>query len=319
MKDEDNNLKKICELNGVSGYEESVISFLMKDLSKAYVDDIYIDSVGNLICYKKGKSDRRKIMINAHVDEVGFQVISRKDEYKYRIKPIGNIKTWNAVQQRVASNNIVGVIYAEDEENLKAHNFDNLYLRIINGEASTGDVFSFTTSFFESDNYYAGKALDNRIACYLLKKLINENIQTEADIYFAFTVQEEIGMRGIRVAKSTILPDLIINIDVSAECEMNSVKLFDGVGIKLSDSLYVSDSQCVAWAKKIAKSGGVKYQLEVSDCGTSEVLISNELDKGSKELGISIPCRYLHSSNSMISVADVEECNKFLKLILKEL
>lgn len=150
-------------------------------------------------------------------------------------------------------------------------------------------------------------------------KLIKSNIPTKADIYYCFSVQEEIGMRGSRVIKSTIQPDLCIIMDMSAVGEMNSMEISSGVGLKISDSIGVSCHKCVEWAQRIAEKCGINYQMEVSDCGTSELIISNELDLGRHDLGISIPCKSIHSANSIVYKADVEDTQKLMERLLTEL
>ncbi|MBO4997070.1 MAG: hypothetical protein J6D02_03620 [Lachnospira sp.] len=314
-------LDKLCNLIGVSGYESEVNQYLYKKLEQERVDELSIDSVGNLICLKRGKENRKKVVIVAHVDEVGFQVIKRLEKEKYLIKSLGNIKTWNAYQQRVESLKSYGVIRAYEEEKLKAYNYNNLYLEVLNGEDNIkiGEVFSFKKSFYESENYYVGKALDNRISCFCLYQLIKLDIPTKSDIYYCFTVQEEIGMRGSRVIKSNIQPDLSITIDVSAVGEMNSIKMSLGAGLKISDSMSISHPKCIEWAQHIAMDNSIQYQLEVSDCGTSELIISNELDNGGYELGISIPCRGIHSANSVVNKSDLENTQKLMEFLLMNL
>lgn len=138
----DSILKKMCNSNGVSGYESDIINFLYDRLkAEASLDDIYIDNVGNLICYRKGTKSKKTIMINAHIDEVGFQIIGEINPGEYKIKSLGNIKTWNAIQQRVSSKHFHGIIYSKNYENIKPYNYDNLFLKIMSGIANIGDVY----------------------------------------------------------------------------------------------------------------------------------------------------------------------------------
>lgn len=311
--------RELCNICGVSGYESEVAKRIYEILKDTKYDDLKIDAVGNVILLKKGKIGQKKVMISAHMDEVGFQVVNKISDYMYKIKPLGNIKTWNAFQQRVESNNSFGVIRAFDEANLRANNYENIYLEILNGNGvETGDIFSFEKNFKETDTDYFGKALDNRLACSSLIETIKENISTSADIYYVFTTQEEIGMRGIRVAKSTIEPDYFINIDVSAVGNMNSIQMSKGVGIKISDSMCVSSIALVKLLKEIAIDSDIIFQMEVSDCGTSELIITNELDYGVEEVGISIPCKYLHSANSVVKKNDLMECEKLIHKMVKK-
>lgn len=312
-------LKTLCERIGVSGYEKPVVDYLFHELEKIPYGEAYIDKVGNLIFHVKG-SAQRKVLVQAHIDEVGFQVLSELDKGEFSLKSLGNIKTWNAYQQRVISNNgIRGVIYAKDPEQLKAYNYDNLVLRTDISDTSEkvlpGDVFAFDSIFIEGDQYYTAKALDNRVSCYCLLETIAKCKALKNDTYFCFSVLEETNMRGSRVAKSTIKPDVCITVDVSCVGARNSLKLKKGVGIKISDSMGISTSECVSRAVNLACENEIDYQMEVSDCGTSEMVISNELDNGHEELGISIPCNYLHSANTLVYKNDVVACLAFLPIL----
>ena len=148
-------LKELCNINGVSGYENKVIRFIYKKLEQVKLDKMFIDSVGNLICYRKGRNSEKTIMISAHVDEVGFQIIKEKDKSQFLIKSLGNIKSWNAINQVVSSENTKGIIYATNEELLKSHNFENLYIQCFDEEKiNVGDVFAFESEYFETEKYY---------------------------------------------------------------------------------------------------------------------------------------------------------------------
>ena len=314
-------LRTLCELTAVSGYERQVIDYLYHRLEEITYGDVYIDNVGNLIFFVKGYDSKKKVLIQAHVDEVGFQVVSRIKKGQYSLKCLGNIKTWNAHQQRVISDmGVTGVIYANDVEQMKSYNYDNLILNICDDELSkavaTGDVFTFCSSLQENNERIIGKALDNRVSCFCLMEAIKLCDNLKNDTYFCFSIMEEINMRGARVLKSTIQPDVCISVDASEIGEKNSLKHGDGVGIKISDGMGISTVRAVKCAESIAKENDIKYQLEVSDGGTSELIISNEIDNGCEELGISIPCSYIHSANSIMYMDDVNECCKLLPVLL---
>lgn len=310
-------LGRLCNSLGVSGYEKNTTNIILQALDEVSNNTSYVDKVGNVVYKKEGTVGNQRIMICAHIDEVGFQVVRKINERKYRIKALGNIKTWNAFQQRVVSHNSIGIINAFDESNLKAHNFENLFIEVISDSiVNVGDVFTFDSSFYESKKYYIGKALDNRLACGILLDEIKANTTSKDDIYFVFTIQEEIGMRGIRYAKSLIKPDICIIIDTSPESDMSSLVIGKGVGIKISDSVFVSSPDLVDWMRKISDKNNILYQMEVSDCGTNELIISNEHDSGYKELGISIPCQYPHTANTVVAKNDIQECKKLLSSII---
>ena len=317
-----NVLKQLCELNGVSGYETPVVKYLYELLRIPKYGKMHIDDVGNLIVFFPGKCTEKTILVQSHVDEVGFQVIGESGDGKYSIRSLGNIKTWNAYQQRViSSDGTIGIICARDSEQLKAYNYDNLFLEIPNKSKKicVGQTFTFAAPMIETSDYIVGKALDNRVSCSCLVDVISQNMVYKNDTYFCFTVQEEMTMRGARVLKSTLKPDVCINVDMSGIGERNSLKLGNGVGIKISDSVGISATECVENAKRIAECNCINYQLEVSDCGTSELIITNELDYGCKELGISIPCERLHCANTVVSKKDIDACTAYLPLLIQEI
>ena len=106
-------IKKLSEIVGVSGFEKNIINYIFQSINSNTLDKIYVDNVGNLICYKKGKKSSKKVMISAHVDEVGIQIMKKIDERKYSFKVLGNIKCWNLLQQRMRSGNKMGIIFAK--------------------------------------------------------------------------------------------------------------------------------------------------------------------------------------------------------------
>lgn len=317
-------LKALCEMVAVSGYEKPVIDYLYHKLKSLKHGEAYIDNIGNLVFFVKGQESKKRILIQAHADEVGFQVISRIDKGKYSLKSLGNIKTWNAHQQRVISEKgVSGVIYAVDGEQMKLYNYDNLVLNMCDDEMSEavlpGDVFSFDSSLIETEECIIGKALDNRVSCFCLMETINKCQILKNDTYFGFSVMEETNMRGVRVLKSTIQPDVCISIDASGIGNRNSLKLGKGVGIKISDGMAISTVRSVKEAVRIASENDVKFQMEVSDGGTSELVISNELDNGYEELGISIPCSHMHSANSRMYKNDVKQCCDLLPVLIADI
>lgn len=312
------SLKNLCEIDAVSGYERNIIQYIKTKVDGLF-DEVHVDRVGNLICYKKGKIGNEKILFSAHIDEVGFQIMDEVEEGRYSFKTFGNIKAWDINQRVVNSSSAKGIIVAYNEENIQKYNFENFYLKPLNGEVNIGDVFSFECNYEETATEIISKALDNRAGAYCLLNAALNDIETNADIYYVFTVQEEVGMRGIRTAKTSINPDVCYVIDASAVCDRSNIKLNRGVAIKISDAVSISTPRLVDYCKKIASDTGITYQMEVSDCGATELIISNELDGGSEEIGISIPCEKMHTANSIVNKEDIESCSKLLEAILSAL
>lgn len=313
------DLKIMSELIGVSGYEK-----IIRNHIKHYVKDnpqvqIEIDRIGNVVVYKKGKISNPRIMIIAHMDEVGFQVMNVDNAGNAKVKTLGNIKTWNSINQRVSTcdGQKKGIVYCEDPDGIKAYDFEKIIIIPLLGKFKIGDVLCFESELIETETQYIGKALDNRVSCQILCEILNDKITSKNDIYFVFSVQEETGMRGARVAISEFAPDIIIDVDVSPVGIYNSLKLGEGVGIKLSDSIGVSSTNVVKQVEKIAQMQQIMYQYEVSDCGTSELIITNEKDAGAERIGLSIPCQNMHSPLTVINKYDLNTCKLLIASIVQ--
>ncbi len=152
----------------------------------------------------------------------------------------------------------------------------------------------------------------------MLKVIQSENKYIN-DVYFVFSVQEEIGMRGSRVAITTLEPDIIIDLDVSPVGKMNSLKMGEGAGIKISDSISVSDQNLIRQCEKAAIENQLLYQREVSDCGTTELIITNEKDNGARCMGLSVPCQNMHSSKTIVFRKDIDMSARLLEKFLESL
>lgn len=309
------NIKEWSDLQAVSGYEEETgrkLTDWIQDLNCT----VKVDNLYNVICEKRGTDSSRKIMIIAHLDEVGIQVICQRKENKkrYRFKTLGSVKNSNLINESICfENGATGKIYEEHHEGKDSKHTENLYIEFIGtANVCTGDVGTYVP-FFESDaEWISGKALDNRVGCYILYTLLNDDIQTKNDIYYVFSTQEEIGMRGAKVAISRLMPDEIITVDLSPVNEFSSLTAGDGVGIKLSDGISVSNGDLVKKFMDIAAKHKISYQKEVSTYGTMETILINEKDCGSKNIGLSIPCFDMHSRKTRVNLRDVEAARELL-------
>ncbi|XME01988.1 hypothetical protein QYZ88_015100 [Lachnospiraceae bacterium C1.1] len=313
-------LKKLSEIIGVSGYEE----FVSKEIEDILCNNPQIiikrDRIGNLICHIEGDIASPRVMIISHMDEVGFQVMKIDDLGRASLKTLGNIKSWNILNQRLVSTlgDKKGIVFCEDPEDIKAHDIGKISVIPTSGIFRVGDVLSFDTEFIDTDDFVIGKALDNRVSCYILCDILKRSKRFNNSIDVVFSVQEEIGMRGARVAITELMPDVVIDLDVSPVGERNSLKLGEGVGIKISDSIGVSSNLLVKRFEELAIGHSIKYQYEVSDCGTSELIITNEKDIGAERVGISIPCQNIHSSLTMIKKTDLRACTNLINAFIND-
>ena len=317
-------LKKLTNEFAPSGREDNLAAFITKEITP-YVEDIYTDALGNLIAHKKGNG--KKIMVAAHMDEIGIVVTHIDDNGFLRFSAIGGVYNKDLFARRIKfSNGIIGVIGSEEEN--KDRKILKMYIDI--GAASKeeaqkliniGDMAVFCGDFYENQNAVISKALDNRAGCYVLIKAL-ESLKSDNDIYFVFTTQEEVGLRGAKTSAYTIAPDYAIAVDVTDTGDTPEgikmvTKLGDGACIKVMDRSVLCDSYIRSLLIELAKKNNIDYQLEVmTDGGTDAGAISLS-GSGVKTGGISIPTRYIHSPSEMAFKMDILSCVTLLKAFLE--
>ena len=319
------HLQELTDIISVSGYEKNISNYIYNEAVKIIgIKNCKQDKIGNVICkWTSGNKNKKKVIINSHIDEVGFQIYKCNKD-KFLFKPLGNIKTWNAFNQFIEfENGAIGIIRANDASKLENFNYDNLYIEVLNGKVTIGDVCTFQNKYFENDDFIISKSIDNRISCNivleLMSKIVLNNFMFNHDLYFTFSVQEETTMRGIRVLSSTLTPDLILNLDTSPENARSSIKLGDGLAFKISDSIAFTDREYTNDMIQCAQQNNMQYQLEVSDCGTNELIISNQEDYGSVNIGISIPCIEMHTSKTQTAKKDINDIGDLIISYMSEL
>ena len=317
-------LKKLTNEFAPSGREDNLAAFITKEITP-YVEDIYTDALGNLIAHKKGNG--KKIMVAAHMDEIGIVVTHIDDNGFLRFSAIGGVYNKDLFARRIKfSNGVIGVIGSEEEN--KDRKILKMYIDI--GAASKeeaqkliniGDMAVFCGDFYENQNAVISKALDNRAGCYVLIKAL-ESLKSDNDIYFVFTTQEEVGLRGAKTSAYTIAPDYAIAVDVTDTGDTPEgikmiTKLGGGACIKVMDRSVLCDSYIRSLLIELAKKNNIDYQLEVmTDGGTDAGAISLS-GSGVKTGGISIPTRYIHSPSEMAFKKDIKDCVTLLKAFLE--
>ena len=317
-------LKKLTNEFAPSGREDNLADFITKEITP-YVEDIYTDALGNLIAHKKGNG--KKIMVAAHMDEIGIVVTHIDDNGFLRFSAVGGVYNKDLFARRIKfSNGVIGVIGSEEEN--KDRKILKMYIDI--GAASKeeaqrliniGDMGVFCGDFCENENAVISKALDNRAGCYVLIKAL-ENLKTDNDIYFVFTAQEEVGLRVAKTSAYTVAPDYAIAVDVTDTGDTPEgikmvTKLGGGACIKVMDRSVLCDSYIRSLLIELAKKNNIDYQLEVmTDGGTDAGAISLS-GSGVKTGGISIPTRYIHSPSEMAFKKDIKDCVTLLKAFLE--
>ncbi len=317
-------LKELTRAFGPSGREEGVGEIIKKHISP-YADEITSDALGNLIARKKGPG--KKIMLAAHMDEIGVIVTFIDEKGFLKFDGVGGLNKKDIVYSRVIFENgttgVIGTISENADRDIK-----KMYIDI--GAASReeaeklisiGDMAVFSGDFINRGDVVISKALDNRCGCAILIEVL-KRVKSENDLYFVFTTQEEVGLRGAKGAAYGINPDLAVSVDVTdtgdtpGAAEM-AVALGRGAAIKVMDNSVLCHPEVRCRLLECAKNMGMSYQLEVmSDGGTDAGAISLS-GSGVKTGGVSVPTRHVHSPSEMINKKDMQSCTELLLEFVK--
>ncbi len=316
-------LRKVSAVHGVSGFEKKAAEVIRTEIA-AYTDEQYTDALGNLIAVKHGNENGRKLMLCAHMDEIGFMVTFIEEKGQIRIAPVGGIGFVASSYDRVVSENGVrGLIVPEGRVKAADYAADKFYIDIgarnkkeAEKKVKIGDVFRFESDIVRlCGKRVCGHPLDDRIGCAVLieiaRSLANENINDS--IYYVFSVQEEVGLRGSKTAAFSIAPDIALAFDVTGTGDVPGAMpmacaVGDGAAIKVKDSSVICDQKLVAELIEVAKTEKIKYQLEVLQYGGTDTASMQMTGVGSRAGALSIPTRYIHSGNEMLDLDDAEAC-----------
>ncbi len=313
-------LKKLCEAFGPSGCETE-ISAVIEEEMRPYADEIYSDNLGNLICHKKGTG--KKIMYAAHMDEIGLMVTFIEKTGYLRCAQIGYLPPHLSLNRFVKfENGTVGVVAYEKEHEANLRQ-EKVFIDIgaksreeAEEKVSVGDTCSLMSHFTVMGDKVSSKTLDNRASCYALIRAAKE-IKTDNDIYYVFTTQEEVGLRGAGPAAFKIEPDYAICIDVTMngdtpECNKNSLRLGGGTAIKVMDHSVITGIEVRNKLISLAKENGIAYQMEVITGGGTDAGAIHTVKGGVLTGAVSIPMRYIHSATEMADKGDIENTVKLI-------
>ncbi|MBQ4354047.1 MAG: M20/M25/M40 family metallo-hydrolase [Clostridia bacterium] len=317
-----NLTKKILKPVSVSGREEAVVGVIAEEIAP-YVDSMRTDAMGNLIAFKAGIGEnKKKLMYAAHIDEIGF-IVSYIEENGYiRFHPIGGINFTSAAFTHVVFENGQRGVLVPEGGDLRAEkcvvDIGAKSRKDAERRVKIGDTFSVVADIAKlANNRVAGRPMDDRIGAVILieaaKRLAGKDVYN--DVYFVFTVQEEVGCRGSKTAAYSVMPDVGIALDVTRTGDAQgsgpmAISLGDGAAIKIKDSSVVCDRDLVEKMKAAAKENKIKYQLEILAGGGTDTSSMQSNAGGAIAGCISIPTRYIHSSVETIDMADVDACVK---------
>ncbi|MHA1238893.1 MAG: M42 family metallopeptidase [Candidatus Odinarchaeia archaeon] len=351
MRELEATLKKLVEVDAPSGMEDNVRE-LIKELVQPYVDELRVDSLGNLITVKRGEKGAPKILLDAHMDEIGFIVKHIDKKGFIYFSYVGGFFDQTVLNQRVSiltsdGKKIPGVIGSKpphlipQEERDKIIKKDGMFIDVgakskddaLKMGIRVGDHITWWGPFEKlGEDLVCGKAFDDRLGCLILIETLKK-VDTASTLYGVFSVMEEVGLRGARTSAFSLEPDVGIAFDVSATGDYPGVKDFeaparlgggpiitvaDGAKLSLGGGL-IAHPKVKNLLVKVAEENKIMYQLEVFEGGTTDAT-AIALSKSGVPAGVvSVPCRYIHSPIEVANIHDIENTIKLSVLACEKI
>jgi len=339
-------LKKLCETPGISGYE-SQITVVIKEELQGLCDKVETDCLGNVIALKKAifkenNAQKIKIMLAAHMDQIGFLVKSIDRKGFIRFARIGGFDPKTLVAQRVivhGKKDLVGVIGSkpihvlEEAEKKKAPDFKEFYIDVgldqkeVENVVQPGDFVTFDRDFVQmNDKVVTSLALDNRVGVYVIIEAMRRVKNHKVDIYAVATSQEEVGLRGAMTSSYAIEPDIGIAVDVTIAMDTPGIKedekgcaLGKGTAIAVLNSSMIAHRGLCQFMKELAEKNKISYQIDVMERGGTDAGSIQKTRCGVITGGVSIPSRYIHSVVEMCHRDDIEATIQLLVCLLENI
>lgn len=323
------DLKTLCEIHAPSGDEKQLRRALLEEArALCGEENVRIDRMGNVLCFKKGTEvGRPHVCVSAHMDEVGFIILAAADDGLLQFRPIGGIDPRVVVSKRVlvGEDRLPGVIGAmaihlqSKADRERVLDYDGLYIDI--GAKDKDEALAKcppgTYAYFDTpytpfgDGFVCAKALDDRVGCYNLLRLMRESYPGDAT--FAFVTQEEVGLRGSSGAAYTVRPDICINLEGTAANDIGCVESPDevcrageGVAVSFMDRSSVYQRRLFKKLLALADSQGIAHQVKRGVTGSNDAANYQRAAAGALACTLSVPCRYIHSGASVCCLSDID-------------
>jgi putative aminopeptidase FrvX len=333
-------LKEICEIAGAPGHEQRVREIVLREVKKL-ADKVTIDNMGNVTAFKKGKTDK-KVMIAAHMDEIGFMITHIDEQGFLRFIPLGGFDPKTLTAQRVivhGKKDVIGVMGskplhmmspAERERMVPLGDYFidlGLNKKEVEKIVAVGDTVTRERQLIEMGNCVNCKSIDNRVSVFILIETLRELKSPACDVYAVFTVQEEVGTRGANVSALQIQPDFGFGLDTTIAFDVPGAKpyevitkLGEGVAIKIMDSSTICDYRMVKYMKQTAEKHKIKYQMEILPAGGTDTAGIQRMTPGGAISGaVSIPTRHIHQVIEMADKTDIASSITLLKKCIEDL
>jgi len=331
-------LKKLCDTPGMPGGEDRIREIVIGEF-KNFTKDISTDSMGNVIAHIKGNGP--KLVLDAHMDEVGFMVHHIDDNGFVRLTPMGGVDPRVYYAQRLivwGKKPLTGMVAAipphisKSGNNKEVPEIEDCVVDLglsadnVNKLVSVGDFASFDTELVVTDDSVISKALDDRMGLFVIIEALSKKPKLNCDLFITATVQEETGLRGARLITPVVEPDFVIALEGTVAMDVpgipadkslaNSNK---GPEIRLSDRFLVADRKFSLYLTELAKKKKISTQITVKKAGSTNATAMQVTGKGSRAAVISVPTRYLHSPSSIAYKDDIKNTINLVAAVISDI
>lgn len=338
-------IEQLTQTNGISGHEGEVAKLMYNEL-KDLCDEVQFDNLGSIIFIKRGTGNGPKVMISAHMDQIGFLICDIDDKGFAYIKPIGGwwpaqLMTQDVCVTTEGGKEYPGVIGHKPSKDLSQKakiEWDDLFIdfgvenkeELLAAGIKVGDPITPVSAYkpLVNPRFVATKAWDNRVGCAIISELLR-NIQGQelpCDLYLVATVQEEVGLRGAKTAAQKINPDVCISTDIGGygdtpgcKAYESTLKLGEGPSIAILDATAIGNRKFIKLARQVADANDIPHQLDIMLGGGTDTGEMHKAHDGAVPLTVSIATRYGHAHNSIIHLDDLENSVRLFAYLAKEL
>ena len=338
-------LSRICEAPGAPGYERRIRELVLQELD-GLADEVRTDNMGNVIALKKGRSSKQKAMAAAHMDEIGFIVTHIDDKGFVRFNPVGGFDPKTLTSQRViihGREDVMGVMGSKPihimspEERKNVVQIKDYFIdtgrskKALEKLVAVGDFITRYSPLIELGDCVSVKSLDNRASVFVLLEALRQLKKSRAkpayDFYAAFTVQEEVGLRGAQASTIQIQPDFSFGLDTTIAYDTpgstpqeRCTSLGEGAAIKLMDSSVICDYRMIEFMKATATQHKIKWQPEILSGGGTDTASLQRMSAGGSIAGaISVPTRHIHQTIESSNKKDLQACIDLLVACVRDL
>lgn len=334
-------LHDLTQADGIASHEDEVRN-IVANAMQPLVDEMRVDTLGNVIGIKKGNGGPR-VALAAHMDEIGFLVRYIDDKGYIRVQPVGGFDPRVLVAQRVRvhcsnGDTLSGVlqpgakpIHLLQASDSKEFKLEDLFIDLgmgvddVKDKVRFGDMITMRRDFERMGDMVVSKALDDRLGVYVMLEALKAAGSTDAEIIAVATVQEEVGLRGATTSAFGVQPDIAIALDTTIAADTPGIpddsaitRLGQGAAIKVFDSSQLPNRKLIKHLREIAENNNITHQMEVLPRGGTDAGAFQRSQDGIVTCTISLPSRYVHSVNEMASVSDIESAVDLLARFLRE-